>query len=428
MHGLRRGATSRTRAAAARPAPAAAAPARATSKSPYRQRRRRARRRPRRSRSSSRAGPSTRRPITGRSSRGRHPGLEVVEQRVVGVLVRRSTRRSGAAARSHARGSAERRRSRTRRAPRSQACSASEVARAVSARSSAGTRRAFSHVAPARCERRVERPGSSPLVDGLQPIHERRSGGREPLMAQSRSASRSARPAPRRRRRGIFVRSSQASSARARPRSEISRHSPPRRRGDGRPPSAAAATASSRTGIPFRCAIPASRSRSSGSEEASRLTLAPPAAFGDAPAAAVAPAVRDRDRAALDLVGDRRRRSRSSRAPRLIRQRSPSSSPSASASSGWIAGGVGAPAAHQQRRVVHPGVVRAQLAQADQPQREVGVVAVARRQPLAPPRAISGGSRRTRLLAVADLLAHHVRRQVLGEHDPVRVARAASRG
>ena len=41
----------------------------------------------------------------------------------------------------------------------------------------------------------------------------------------------------------------------------------------------AAATGSSRTGIPFRNAIPASRSRSSGSEEASRLTFAPPAAL-----------------------------------------------------------------------------------------------------------------------------------------------------
>ena len=43
-------------------------------------------------------------------------------------------------------------------------------------------------------------------------------------------------------------------------------------------PSAAAATASRRIGMPFRCAIPASRSRSAGSDEASRLTFAPPAA------------------------------------------------------------------------------------------------------------------------------------------------------
>ena len=40
-----------------------------------------------------------------------------------------------------------------------------------------------------------------------------------------------------------------------------------------------------------------------------------------------------------------------------------------------------AAAAHQQRRVVHPRVVGAQLAQADQPQREARVVAVGRRQP-----------------------------------------------
>ena len=76
-------------------------------------------------------------------------------------------------------------------------------------------------------------------------------------------------------------------------------------------PSAAAATASRRTGIPFRCAMPASRSRSSGSEDASRLTFAPPAALATLPAAAVAPAVRQRDRARLHLVGDRHRRSRS---------------------------------------------------------------------------------------------------------------------
>ena len=65
-------------------------------------------------------------------------------------------------------------------------------------------------------------------------------------------------------------------------------------------------TASSRTGIPFRNAIPASRSRSSGSEEASRLTLTPPAAFGVRQPPSVPPAVRDGDRARRDLVGDPR--------------------------------------------------------------------------------------------------------------------------
>ena len=49
-------------------------------------------------------------------------------------------------------------------------------------------------------------------------------------------------------------------------------------------------------------------------------------------------------------------------------------SPSRGGVLGMDPGGVLAAAAHQQRRVVHPGVVRAQLAQADQAQREVGVV------------------------------------------------------
>ena len=58
----------------------------------------------------------------------------------------------------------------------------------------------------------------------------------------------------------------------------------------GRPPSrvrtlssapfhSTGAAAATRTGTPFMCAIPASRSRSSGAEEVSRLTFAPPAAL-----------------------------------------------------------------------------------------------------------------------------------------------------
>ena len=68
--------------------------------------------------------------------------------------------------------------------------------------------------------------------------------------------------------------------------------SPPPRAGPG-----------SRSGAPSRRAA---RGRP-GSEEASWLTLAPPAASATPPAAAVAPAVRDGDRAALDLVGELRR-------------------------------------------------------------------------------------------------------------------------
>ena len=48
----------------------------------------------------------------------------------------------------------------------------------------------------------------------------------------------------------------------------------PARRG-----SACGATASTRTGIPFRCAMPASRSRPAGSDGASWFTFTPPASF-----------------------------------------------------------------------------------------------------------------------------------------------------
>ena len=73
---------------------------------------------------------------------------------------------------------------------------------------------------------------------------------------------------------------------------------------------------------------------------------------------------------------------------------------------------MGAAAAHQQRRVVHPGVVRAQLAQADQPQREVAVVAVRDRasDPLDLGRDL-GGSRCTRPSSWRILLARARRRR-----------------
>ena len=55
------------------------------------------------------------------------------------------------------------------------------------------------------------------------------------------------------------------------------------RRGPARrrrcPASATSATASTRTGMPFRCAMPASRSRCSGPDGASWFTFAPPALF-----------------------------------------------------------------------------------------------------------------------------------------------------
>ena len=72
---------------------------------------------------------------------------------------------------------------------------------------------------------------------------------------------------------------------------------------------------------------------------------------------------------------------------------------------------VRAPAAHEQRRVVHPRVVRAQLAQADQPQREARV---ARRSPppgaRAPPTIAVGREVHARV-AVAELVAQHAGRR-----------------
>ena len=72
------------------------------------------------------------------------------------------------------------------------------------------------------------------------------------------------------------------------------------------------------------------------------------------------------DHAGHDRVGDLHRRlDRAGRAS-VTRGRAPSSSPSRSASSGCTCSGAALLAPHQRLEVVHPGVVRAQLAAADQ--------------------------------------------------------------
>ena len=67
-------------------------------------------------------------------------------------------------------------------------------------------------------------------------------------------------------------------------------------------------TASTRTGMPFRCAIPASRSRSLGVGGRELVDVGAARLVGELPAAAVTPAVRQRDRARRHLVRDRDRR------------------------------------------------------------------------------------------------------------------------
>ena len=82
-------------------------------------------------------------------------------------------------------------------------------------------------------------------------------------------------------------------------------------------------------------------------------------------------------------------------------------------------------AAHQQRRVVHPRVVGAQLTHADQPQREVGVAAV--RGPMrATSSAIAGGASLRRTLPPRDARGRPARRWDRGaQHDPCGCSRAA---
>ena len=98
---------------------------------------------------------------------------------------------------------------------------------------------------------------------------------------------------------------------------------------------AASATASSLTGMPLRKAIPASRSRSSGSEEASWLTLAPPAALAvRQPPSCPQPWGTATVPRATSSVS----RAVSSISPwaEPSLQVAPSSTPAAAASSGWI--------------------------------------------------------------------------------------------
>ena len=80
-----------------------------------------------------------------------------------------------------------------------------------------------------------------------------------------------------------------------------------------------------RTGIPLRCAIPASRSRSSGSRAGQQVHVHAGVLVGELPAAAVAPAVRQRDRAGRHLVGhrDRHRHARPTSTRAAPRRRPP---------------------------------------------------------------------------------------------------------
>ncbi len=119
--------------------------------------------------------------------------------------------------------------------------------------------------------------------------------------------------------------------------------------------------------------MPASRSRSSGPRAGEHVDVRAGVAVGQRPAAAMAPAVRQRDRAGRHLVGHEHRHAdapaRDSSVARLAVLE-----PAGRGVVGMHAQRLHPAAAHQQRRVVHPGVVRAQLAQADQQQREVRVV------------------------------------------------------
>ena len=163
-----------------------------------------------------------------------------------------------------------------------------------------------------------------------------------------------------------------------------------RRRCPGGRAASARRPARHRTGMPFRNAIPASRSRSSGSPLASGFTFTPAFSFASRQpplwpqpcGSATAPGShlvghlhRQVDRRPTSTRSAPRRRPRARARPRRRDARAR----------------VRAAAAHQQRRVVHPRVVGAQLAQPDQPQRERRVVAARRR-----PGASSPRSRRAR--------------------------------
>ena len=140
-------------------------------------------------------------------------------------------------------------------------------------------------------------------------------------------------------------------------------------------------SASTRTGMPLRNAIPASASRSSGSLLASRFTFAPPCSLASCqPPRWPQPC----GRATVPGVISSVTLTPTTSAPDLDSSLAspPSSIPCSSASSGWIRSEWVAAAAHQQRGVVHPGVVRAQLAHPDQPERVARIVAVHGRQAL----------------------------------------------
>ena len=139
---------------------------------------------------------------------------------------------------------------------------------------------------------------------------------------------------------------------------------------------------------------------------------------GELPAAAVTPAVRQRHGAGRHLVGHGDRRLDDSRRGGDAREGAVRK-----VGRGGVAGmdaqRVRAAAAHQQRRVVHPGVVRAQLAQADQAERELRRCAVGALEPVD----LAERSRVADLHAavgVAHTVAEHARPDVIAEHDAVR--------
>ena len=187
-------------------------------------------------------------------------------------------------------------------------------------------------------------------------------------------------------------------------------------------------TGSIRTAIPFRCAMPARRSRSSGSEEASTLVFAPPAAFATCQPPLVTPAVGHGDRPGDHLVGEQR-----DRLDLTVRGADPDplavADPEPARVVGMDAGAMDAVAGHQLRRVVHPGVVGAQLAQADHPQRELA----ARARPSARERSdstsvtISSGQSWIRPPSWRTFCARTPPSELLGEDDAVRVLAQALR-
>ena len=190
-----------------------------------------------------------------------------------------------------------------------------------------------------------------------------------------------------------------------------------------RPGAAWPATGSTRTGMPFRNAMPASGSRSVGvGATRAGSTFAPPAALASCQPPRWPQPCGSATVPGRHLVGDLDRHLDRARAATRSAPRSPSASPCARGVVGMHPQRVRAPAAHQQRRVVHPRVVRAQLAQADQPQREVGVVgrsAAASRVDLVA--RSPAASRRTRPSAVADLARAARRSRRARRGRPVRV-------